>query len=384
MLPPLYSAALSCLTNNSPPHGNDTNKGILVRPDTMMLHSLFSKLTLTALVGVLFPGRLALAVSNLPTSIEIPSLHSNDLAFLRQVTTGMSMVFDSAPEKYAKYFPRGRFYTSHPALDETSRAYINAHHDYLHNVTSLSSTFDLSHCELPPNSLEMLHNWSANDDAPTLPFIRTTLLAEKLRARQCARLVGEVEQKYKDLEELRLELWTMPLRRHDMTSALSCPTLLPTPTGSLHNGFETLWDCLFDASCTTSPAVAATCQESQQDLTHFHDDMEVLAQTNWGVHIWQDSVLNYPQRIARMHAAQLEISKATSLIADMEDRAVDEHLPRLTAYCKALRDRAVDSSAPSGGYTVSQWAADHVDKWTVWSQEFQIGKAISSRLGVML
>jgi hypothetical protein len=212
----------------------------------MILHSLFSKFTLTALVGVLFPGRLALAVSNLQTPIEIPNLHSNDLAFHRQVTTGMSMVFDSAPEKYAKYFPRGRFHTSHPSLDET---------------------------------------------------------------------------------------W---------------------------------FDCLFDASCTTIPAVAATCQKSQQDLTHFHDDMELLAQYGWGAHIWQDSVLNYPQRIARMHTAQLEISKAASLIAGMDDRALEEHLPALTEFCKALRDKAMGSSKSCRGYTVSQWVADHVDKWTVW------------------
>jgi hypothetical protein len=349
----------------------------------MILHSLFSKFTLTALVGVLFPGRLALAVSNLQTPIEIPNLHSNDLAFHRQVTTGMSMVFDSAPEKYAKYFPRGRFHTSHASLDETSRAYINAHHDYLHNVTSLSSTFDLSHCGLPLHSLEMLQNWSTDGDAPTLGLIRTTLLAEKLRARQCARLVGEVEQKYKDLGELRLELWTMPLRRYDMTSALSCPTLISTPTGSLHNDFEAWFDCLFDASCTTIPAVAATCQKSQQDLTHFHDDMELLAQYGWGAHIWQDSVLNYPQRTARMHTAQLEISKAASLIAGMDDRALEEHLPALTEFCKALRDKAMGSSKSCRGYTVSQWVADHVDKWTVWWQEFQIGRAISSRFGGM-
>jgi hypothetical protein len=347
----------------------------------MILHNLFSVLILTAFVGILFPGHSALAASNLQSPIETLSLPDNDLAFLQQITTRMDSVFNLAQEAHSYYFPDGRFYTSHLVLDDTALAYIYAHHDYLAGVTSLNATFDLSHCSLPQHSIETLQNWSADEEASTFTFIRTVLHAEKLRARRCARLIADIKQKYADLEELRLELWNMPFYGYDLTPTTSCPRLIPMPTQDSSSEDVEAWEaCLSSPSCWLKQAVASVCVGHEQQLTAFQRDMKILTQTTWVTHIWQDSALNYPQRIARSHNSELEISNAASLIAGMDNGTLEEHLPALTAYCKALRDRAMDSSASSGGYTVSQWAADHVDKWTVWSQKFQIGRAIGSRL----
>jgi hypothetical protein len=334
----------------------------------MILHNLFSKLILTTLVGVLFPGRLTLATSFLQTQIETLTLPNDDLAFLQQVTTEMGMVVDSAREKYAEYFPNGRFYKSHPTLDD-SRAYIDAHHDYLHGVISLSSNFNLSHCELPPRSLETLQNWSPNIDAPTLTFVRTVLEAEELRAEQCTRLLCQVKYQYDDLEKLRLKLWSMPIHRLDLRSSFTCPTSKPLPTYGSQYVIVEAWKIRF--SKALNEAALFVCDDIKQSLTVFQSDMNRFSQKSWAAHLWRDSVLNYHLRITRLHNAQLDVSYAAWFVAVMSD---ERELPALTKLCKTLRDKATGSSTPSRGYTLSDWAADHMAKWKTWSKQFQIGR----------
>jgi hypothetical protein len=370
----LRSNLLCCLIliKGTPPQTDNANEYKLVRPDTMILHNFFSKLILTALVGILPPGRLTLAASYLQTEIDSLTLPNDDLAFLQQVTTEMSMVIDSARQKHAEYFPNGRFYTSHTTLDEKSRAYINAHHDYFHGIISLSSTFNLSHCELPPRSLETLQNWSPNADAPTLTFVRTILKAEELRAQQCTRLLLQVKRQYGDMEKLRLKLWNVPLHHHDLKSSFMCPTSKPLPTYGSQYAIVEAWKIRF--SKTLNEAALFVCEDIKQSLAVFQSDMNRLSRKSWAAHLWRDSVLNYHLRITRLHNAQLDISYAAWFVAFMSDITTESDLPALTKLCKTLRDKAMGSPTPSRVYTLSSWAADHVDKWKTWSKQFQIGR----------
>lgn len=203
-----------------------------------------------------------------------------------------------------------------------------------------------------------------------------------MRARRCVRLIAEVKQRYTNLEELRLELWQMPLWRYDLVSPITCRSLFPiTKEDSKHSDAEALEKCMAKESCRDYHGAANACYEFKYRLTVFQGSMRMLARESWFTHTWQDLCLNYPQRIARLHSAQLEISKAASLIIDMDDKALEENMPALTELCKTLRDRVVGASLSSGGYTVTQWAADHMGRWTVWTEDFQLHRAMRSRWG---
>lgn len=329
----------------------------------MILHKSSLVFVFTTLLALVLSGHSTLAASDLQTPAEILSIASDDLAFLQQITTQMSEVFSIADEVYKICFRDGRFDTADLVVDKDALTYVYAYHEYVTNVTSLNASFNLQQCDPPAHANATLQKWSIDDGAPTTDLIRTVLHAEKSRAKQCARVITAVEQTYTELQQqLRNELWNMPLWRHDFRSAVSCPTSLSTKEDS-------------GARAVSTQSTMSRCHEVQQALTSFRN-LEILAIGGWAMHIVQDTFLNFPQRFARLRETQLEISRSASIVATMDDDMLERDLLMLTEYCKTLRDRAMGSPTDArGGYTVSNWAADHVAKWTAWSEQLETLRA---------
>jgi hypothetical protein len=137
----------------------------------MILHKTFQKFIVAAIVGLLFSGQPAHAITAMPLwiSIDILSLPSDNLTFLQGVIFRMSLVFDRAQQEYRSHYADYRIEKASDVVDEDALRYIYAHRDYLLGVTKLPPSFDLSVCEIPRHSLETLQDWSADPMLHLLP-----------------------------------------------------------------------------------------------------------------------------------------------------------------------------------------------------------------------